>query len=392
MESTTELRSARDEGFPLLLPPASPVVVRSFGTVAARRSTRFFSLVLLAVVALAVAALARGVYYAVTDAWVAPLKLSPDSREVVALRIQASKEKEQRARLEGELTSAAAEKVAIDLGLTRLRALADGYAKAVRWSSTDHGSQLSALLEQKALLEQQRALTLQAIEHDQATVTRAEGELEAGVITASELEAAQSNLARTHLTKDEKELEVARLTAALEEASRQADAMAGAAGRPLSVGRRAAQVASPDVVRMDEVRINVELQIARLEADRRAAEARGKAAQTGITAMDELQVELMGTPPFLAARHEINLAFVPYAHLDAVRAGDPVYHCRWFLFGCRGAGQVRRIFPGEVVTDDPWGSVARGRYVELHMTDPAAIGERTLRVRRRAATPDVPPS
>ncbi|MES1208297.1 MAG: hypothetical protein ABUS79_20365 [Pseudomonadota bacterium] len=391
MESTNELRSARDEGMPLLLAPsAAPVRVASVP--ASHRSTRLLSVVVLAALLLGVASAARGVYYAAADAWVAPLQLSPDSREVVALRIAASKEKEQRARLESELTSAAAEKVAIELGLTRLRTLADGYAKALRWSSSDHGGQLSALLDQKALLERQRVLTLEAIERDQATVTRAQHEMEAGVITASELEAAQSNLARTQLTKAEKELEVARVTAALDEATRQADAMAGAAGRPPSAGRRGAQLASPDVIRMDEVRIGVELQIARLEADRRAAESRERAARAGITAMDELQVELVSTPLFLASRREINLAFVPYAHLAAIEVGDVVYHCRWFLFGCREAGRIGRIFPGEVVTDDPWGSVARGHYVELQMTDSAAMGERTVRVRRHSAARAAPAS
>jgi hypothetical protein len=35
--------------------------------------------------------------------------------------------------------------------------------------------------------------------------------------------------------------------------------------------------------------------------------------------------------------------------------------------------------------DDPWGSVARGRYAELQMFDRTAVAERTLRVRRLGA-------
>ena len=81
----------------------------------------------------------------------------------------------------------------------------------------------------------------------------------------------------------------------------------------------------------------------------------------------------------------IDLAFVPYAHLEGVRAGDTVYKCRWFLVGCRETGRIKSIFPGEVVTDDPWGSVARGQYVELEMSDRSVVTERTLRVRRVTA-------
>jgi hypothetical protein len=41
-----------------------------------------------------------------------------------------------------------------------------------------------------------------------------------------------------------------------------------------------------------------------------------------------------------------------------------------------------------VVTDDPWGSAARGQYVELEMSDRMAMAERTLRVRRGLGASD----
>jgi hypothetical protein len=61
--------------------------------------------------------------------------------------------------------------------------------------------------------------------------------------------------------------------------------------------------------------------------------------------------------------------------------------CRFLLFGCRTVGRVKRLFAGEVVTDDPWGSVARGRYAELELSDRSAASERTLRVRRPEPAP-----
>ena len=378
MKSSNEVRDHREETRPI----AIVVQPRALAT---PKVTRLFSLIALAALASGVFAAGRGAYFALTDAWVAPMQLSPDSREVVALRVQASKDKEQQARFESELTSAAAEIVAIDLSLTRLRSLEGSYSKAVRWNTSDHDGQLAALYEQKELLERQRALTLEPIERYKRAVDRAKRDLEVGVITASELEAAQDNLARTELTRDEKQLEYLRATAALEETSREADALIGAAARLPLGGRSAAHPASPDVLRLDELRINTELQIARLGAERRAAEAREQAARAGIKGMDELQTQLESTPSFLAASREIDLAFVPYAHLEGIRTGDAVYRCRWFLFGCRELGRIKRFFPGEVVTDDPWGSVARGHYVELEMFDRTAMAERTLRVRRRGA-------
>jgi hypothetical protein len=379
MKSTTDRWESREHGTEM------PFAARGAAspTVASPGMTRLMSVVALVALASAVVAVARGAYFAVTDAWVAPMKLSPDSREVVALRIQAFKDKDQHARLESEVTSAAAEIVAIDTSLLRLRALQENYSKAIHWSTSSRDDELAALLDQKQILERQRDLTKEPIERSETAVVRATRDLEAGVITATELETARDNLARTRLTRNEKELDYLRANAALDVASREADALQGAAARP-SASRRAQHLASPDVMRLDEVRINTELQIARLGADRRAAEARETAARASIAGMDELQAELEAAPFMLAAGREIDLAFVPYAHLDGVQAGDAIYRCRWFLFGCHEAGRIKRLFPGEVVTNDPWGSVARGHYVELEMSDRAAMGERTLRVRRGA--------
>jgi hypothetical protein len=379
VKSSNEVREPREDPRPI----AMVTEAMQPRAVASLRATRLFSLVSLALLASGVFVAGRGAYFAFTDAWVAPMQLSPDSREVVALRVQASKDKEQQARLESELTSAAAEIVAIDLSLTRLGSLEASYSKAMRWNTSDRDGQLATLGEQKELLERQRSLTLEPIERYKSAVARAKRDLDAGVITATEFEVAQDNLARTQLTRDEKQLEYLRVNAAIDETSREADALAGAAAHPPSAGRRAAHLASPDVLRIDELRINTELQIARLGAEKRAADARVQAALAGIKGMDELQNELESTPSFLAAKREIDLAFVPYAHLDGIRTGDAVYSCRWFLFGCRERGKIKRFFPGEVVTDDPWGSVARGHYVELEMFDRTAMAERTLRVRRR---------
>jgi len=293
------------------------------------------------------------VYLALRDAWVAPMQLSPESREVVGLRMQAAKEREQRARLESEIAGAAAEIVAIDLSLSNLRVLAQGYSSALRWSKRNREEQLFALSEQKGLLERQRAMAIESAERETAALDRAKRNVEAGIITASEADGTEENLVRTQLTRAEKELEYLRVRTALEEASREAAALANVSRGPSFGSRRGSASASPDVVRLDEVRVNVELQIVRLDAEKRSAEARERAARAGIESIDELQGDLEATPLFLAAKREMDLAFVPYSHLRKVHDGDEVYTCRWFLFGCRTVGRIKRIFPGEVAMDDP---------------------------------------
>ena len=385
MQSSNHLKASHPETIPILTGEGAPPSPRVFGT---PKAARLLSLLALGALAVGIVAVVRGAYFAFTDAWIAPTQLSPQSREVVAVRVQAAKDKEQHARLESELTSAAAEIAATDLGLERLRMLEGGYSKAIRWSTSDRDDQLGALEGEKMLLERQRELTVEANERERVALERAKRNLEAGSITATDLDTAQESLARTQLARSEKELEYIRVNAELEAVSRAAAAFAGA-GRSPSADRRRGSHASPDVVRLDELRINLEIQIARLEADRRAAEARERAAQAGLNSMDDLDAELESTPPFLATQREIDLAFVPYAHLKKVATGDIVYTCKWFLFGCAEVGRIGRLFPGEVVNDDPWGSVARGQYVELDMVDRTSMGERTLRVRRGPSRKDV---
>jgi hypothetical protein len=348
------------------------------------QSTRLFAFVALAALTFCVLSLAHGTYLAVTDAWVAPLRLSPESREVIAVRTQAAREQEERARFQSELESATAEAQAIELGIERLRTLDANYSGLIRWSQSNRSDQVAALRRQAGLLAQQQMLMTEAIARDQAALDRGQRNLDSGMITAVDFDQIRTNLLKTQVTRSEKVLEEARVRDSLAEASREALALTAATDSPASAGARGPSVASPDVVRFDEVRIQLELQIARLEAEKRSAESRKRAAQASIGSMDELRADLESTPVFLAAEREVDLAFVPYAHLKVVHEGDPVVRCAWFLFGCAEVGRVARIFPGEVVNDDPWGSVERGKHVQLEMSDRAAVSERTLRVRRRA--------
>ncbi len=343
--------------------------------------TRLLALAALATLAFGVFVACRAAYLAWTDAWVAPLQLSPDSRDVLAIRMQQAKEEDDRARFESERTGAKAEIDAIDVSLEKLLALKGAYGSAIRWSTSDHDGQLAALRQQKSILEGQRAMMVDAIGRDEAALQRAERNVAAGVATDSALEQAKSTLARTRVTLSEKELDLARVSAAIDEASREATALFGAGSNVSATGPRSADHASPDVVRFDEVRINVELQIARLQAERREAEARERAAESSVETLDKLRRELESTPQFQATQREIDLAFVPYPHLKGVHPGDAVYVCNWFLFDCHEAGRIKHLYPGEVVADDPWGSAARGRYVELEMSDRYAVIQRTLRVR-----------
>jgi hypothetical protein len=51
------------------------------------------------------------------------------------------------------------------------------------------------------------------------------------------------------------------------------------------------------------------------------------------------------------------------------------------IFACRVVGTVTEVVSGEVITQDPWGELARGQYVILEMRDRSALFDRVLRIR-----------
>jgi hypothetical protein len=59
--------------------------------------------------------------------------------------------------------------------------------------------------------------------------------------------------------------------------------------------------------------------------------------------------------------------------------------CTLSVFACRVVGTVSELVSGEVITQDPWGELARGQYIILEMRDRSALFERVLRVRHASA-------
>jgi hypothetical protein len=142
----------------------------------------------------------------------------------------------------------------------------------------------------------------------------------------------------------------------------------------------------PEVTSHEEQLVRIEMEILRLEADKRTKSAQRNALADRIAKIDDLISQLKNKPFIRAAQGKVDMAFVPYSQLDGVEVGDEVYDCVWGLFMCDAAGAVTEILPGEVLLTDPWGSPARGQYVVLQLTDPDAARSKILRVRSTSAS------
>ena len=321
------------------------------------------------------------VHRALTDAWVAPLQLSPDNERVLNLRIRQTKEKADRARLIAELAGIEEELQAADLGLQRLKSLAKGYKGALAWSTQSQGRELRDLDDQVRNLESQRKLLGDLIANHERLLRRSDANRAAGFITDDQYEREAVAFNQLQVALRDCELQLSRAQAARSEATSRGQALSSALAKRDDPERHALSP-SPDVLKFYDDEVRIELEITRLEAERRSALARKSAAEGAVKDMDQLLRDLESRPLYRAMQKDTDLAFAPYEHLRHIGVGDDVLACSWSVVNCRLVGTVSEIVPGEVVTQDPWGELARGQYIVLDVRDNTALFERVLRVRR----------
>lgn len=321
-----------------------------------------------------------------TDAWVAPLRLSPDNDRVLELRVQRTKERADRARLVAEMAGIDEQIRGADVGLDRLRRLAEDYAGALRWTTWAQRTEVRDLSEQVSALQSEHDLLLRLSDDQKRAVERTADNAIAGLVPQSDAAREQITLRQIDVSRQACELELARANAALNAAQAKSSALGVASGG--DGDRHSDATSSPDVVKFYDDDARIEIEIARLEGERRAAVARKQAAVGTLEEMDDMLHELESKPLYRAMSKDTDMAFAPYEQLRRVARNDRVYACSRLVFDCRIAGTVAEIVPGEVITQDPWGQLARGQYLVLSMTDRSALFERVLRVRH--GPPDSP--
>jgi hypothetical protein len=327
-----------------------------------------------------IASLVRTGYRTLTDAWIAPLRLSPDNEKVVALRVQQTKERVERSRLESELAGIEAELKSVDLGLQRLESLAAGHGRALAWTSNATNTETRALRDQAANLEGQRELLTGLLADQTRLLERTQADLATGLVTATDVQRESAALRQSEVALRSNELQLSRVRLSLSEAERLGQALASASATGDLHGRQRALM-PPEVAKYDDDLIRIEIEISRLEAEKRAALARQRAAQASLESMDSLLRDLETRPLYRAMQEDTDLAFVPYEHLHRFSLYDSVYLCAWSIFRCNSVGTIAEIVPGEVITQDPWGALERGQYVVLSLRDRSALYARVLRVR-----------
>lgn len=356
-----------DEVAPIPAPAADAALATSW-------SGRLFALSLLVATIGGLGWLGREVYFVATDSWIAPLHLSPDSDGVAALRMQRQRQLAELARLDAEVTRIDGELTAINAAVVRLDKLRDHATTTRRWQTEASARTATGLDTATDLLRRQRGLLVQLGARQAELVTRARDDLAAGLIDRTALD-------REEQVRDQLALELTELDRQLAEAGTRT-AETRSTLRALRGEDPDARRTMPELAASEEHTARVELEIERLRAEAVGQRALRAVAIDSAATQRELLAELEARPLYRAMTKATDIAFVPYDQLGSVGPGARIMDCLWGVFRCHQVGTITELVPGEVVTQDPWGKLARGQYVVLHLTDAGAVRERVLRVRR----------
>jgi len=335
---------------------------------------RLFALSLLAATAAGLGWGGKQVYYVLHDAWIAPLHLSPDSDVVAQLRLQQQRNQAELGRADAEVTRLDGELAAIDAAVVKLSRLRGSAAATRTWQAERSRVEAGGYDAATTLIARQRGLLVQLHTRQLSLVERAREDLAAGAIDRTAFD-------REEQVRDQLALELTELDRQIADATIQQkhnraalDALRGKPASP-STGTM------PEVAAGEEHTARIEVEIERLQAEARGHRALRTAAVSSAAAQRELLAELEARPLYRAMSHATDIAFVPYDQLAGVRPGAKIVDCVWGVVHCHTVGHVAEVLPGEVVTQDPWGELARGQYAILSLDDRDAVHERVLRVR-----------
>jgi len=332
-------------------------------------SGRAFALMLLAMTLGGIAWVATTAYRVVTDAWIAPLHLSRDSDAVAALRVAQQRNQGELAQLDAEVTRLDGELGSIDLGVKKLAALRDSAEHTLAFQADQSRVEASGLDQQVTLMRQELASLEDLHTRQGDVVAKAKADLAAGLVERAVVD-------REEQTRDGFAVQITDLERQISETS-----LRGTQTHTLLHAYKTHAVGMPDIAAGDEHTARIDVEISRLEAEARGDRALRNVAHTAAAAQRDLLHELEAKPLYRAMTATTDIAFVPYTQLDKLTPGATILACTWSVFNCHAVGKVTEIVPGEVVTQDPWGEIARGQYAVLQLDDKDAIKERVLRVR-----------
>lgn len=349
----------------------------------ARVKSRAAALAVLGTVLALLVFVARSLYFIVTDSWVAPVHLSPQNDAVLQLQVKLTREQAEMERVAVEIERIDGDLAAVDAAIAQLSALRAGSSAPLTWQADLHAAEQATLKQVIASLRKEIQVLERAHARQADLTAAARRDLQAGLVVQRDVQQQEQALDGLAVALAEKrrmidqarheERVVATRTTAYRDGVHDPAAPAPGAQPPASV--------MPEVAASQERSSRTELELLRLQAERRNLVGLRRVAEQSVARQEELLHELQSRPLYRALTAAIDVAFVPYDQLDDVKPGSRVMACTWSLILCEDVGVVTEVLAGEVATLDPWGEMARGQYAILDLADPSAIREKVLRIR-----------
>lgn len=337
--------------------------------------TRILAFVTLCVVVAGLALVAHAAYRAMTDAFVAPMILSPDSDLVLENRKKTVDLEVDLARTSAQSEEARAELAAIEIAVGRLTELKQTVAHAILWKKDVHKVEASTNAADVRATQTQQSILATMIAAQTGTVEKARANLEAGII------------GRTDLAREEQslnQLKVAQLASERAKVHGEFALHKGRLEKRALAGRRMAPP-PPDLVEHEGRMAQIELELLKLESRRQSITAELSILGDKRRKLEEIykQIVSRNRPIIQAAERSLTMVFVPYSQIGDVHPGGTVLRCRWgwSLLGCGDVGVVTDVLSAEVVQPDPWGTMTRGQFAVVNLRDAEAAKVKVLRIR-----------
>jgi len=321
-------------------------------------------------------------YRLATDSFVAPIIFSPDSDVVIQNKLSLSRLLAERSTIQLRIDENHAGAAAASQAIDRLEELKRASSRALDWSTAISARQASAGEADLQALSKQGAVLAEMIGRQEQYAREMQSNLAAGLVHESDVARQENSLSELRVAALQNDRDRLAAEAQLQTAllTKQAQKSSGAPAGP----------STPEMLLQKDQLVRIELEILKLDAERRTKLAQQRSDDQELAEIDALVSQMKSRPVFRAAESKQNVAFVPYTQINGVQRGSTVYECAvWGMFSCNPVGMVSEVLPGEVAMQDPWGTPTRGQYAILDLSNPSAAQSKALRVRDEGAGPRV---
>lgn len=323
---------------------------------------RMVGLIMLTVVIVVlVGYIAITAFYFFSRSWVAPVAISASDEHVVALQSSLATQLNERERLAGELAQA-------ERSIAAERSFQQQFIRAIQ---NDLQGRKTALSRAHRLAKAAAATRDEIREtngdYSTSTFERMNDDYAAGMIDRQAMLAGKfvlSQISAANLTLAERQAEYDQRASDLSIQARSLDA--------ILEGRTDTSAMSYDILEIARNYESSKLTL-RHELDERDR------LKASIARQDKIIDGIKQSAYLRALADGTTVALVPYANLDGVEKGTPLYACRLDMLICRQVGRVLDVLPGEVqVTHPTRDLLLRGRMIEMQMSEPSAAQETLL--------------